>query len=309
MSSPEKKKVRSARASFFSKFLSKAKQQLPASSSQSESTTSSSASITQPTVDQATHQESDDTQSITTRPNKRIKMSSSITPAVPKIIFQPEIIIRFYDPNRRGNDVLGRKLEEILSWSDDKLEHCHNYIQMLFPLPEGSPYNAEAPTINLQVMQAFRSRPELRRQLSRSFERMLKFYDSSSSNTLQQPPSPPTPTGYHIIRSPNWRKRFKFWAVNFNHNHLRITRILRCLRICGLQTEYNAFFTALEDVFDDPNIFIGTRSLTYWRLAVTYPLHVAPDGSVCKWLEEWDKEHVKQLPKVAEKMEKDSKGK
>jgi hypothetical protein len=54
-----------------------------------------------------------------------------------------QAIVRFYDSDLKEKDAFGRTQEEILSWNDTKLEASHNYIQMLFPLPEGSPYNSE----------------------------------------------------------------------------------------------------------------------------------------------------------------------
>lgn len=282
------------------------------------------------------------------------------------------LIVRFYDPDVKARDPLNRTLQEILSWSDSKLESSHNYIQMLFPLPEGSIFNNEAPLVNLDVMQAFRARSELRQQLRISFERMLKFYgfkvstksetelkrdqdekeaaelraattgandpllesavdaaqqkvadtghstaatqaeaarsqtntytdapiDADRSSTVESsfPPgahrsvSVSKPLPYHIIRAPNWHTQFQNWAVSFDHNHLRITRILRCLRVLGLQKEYMAFFHALEGVFHDPDIKISPKSMNFWQLAVTRPLHWAPDDKKCKWLEGWEKE-------------------
>jgi hypothetical protein len=54
-----------------------------------------------------------------------------------------QIIIRFYDPSVYAKDALNRQLHEILAWPDSQLERSHNFIQMLFPLPEGSPFNVE----------------------------------------------------------------------------------------------------------------------------------------------------------------------
>jgi len=359
--SQKKEKARSARANYFS-----TKQQASTSSSQPESTNSTLAFSHQIEVHRRSHQESD-TRSMTTTPNKRFKMSSSKSPKGSKddAASKSQIIIRFYDPEICAKDALGRTQDEMLQWPDSKLESSHNYIQMLFPLPEGSPFNSEAPVINLDVMQAFRSRSELRQQLRQSFERMLKFYgfqvsnkselelkkeedekqatqlkavasevadplldsasevarqriadtghktaamqddaenpktdtytdapinaDSSSKDTEQNVTSSEF-APYHIIRGPNWRKQFTNWAVPFDHNHLRITRILRCLRVLGLQVEYNAFFTALERVFNDPYINISSTSMHFWTLAVTRPLHLVPDGNNCKWLEGWEKE-------------------
>ncbi|KAF7450031.1 Opioid growth factor receptor region [Pyrenophora tritici-repentis] len=388
LNSQEQEKVRSARASFFN-----TRQPTSTSSSQPESTNSTSTS--QPQVNKRSHQEYD-TQPITTTPNKRTKMSfftttankrakisSFKTPKEPmdEAASKSQIIVDFYDPNIGAPDSLGRTQAEILQWSDDQLESSHNYIQMLFPLPEGSPYNSAAPIIDLDVMQAFRSRPELRQQLRLSFERMLKFYgfrvidksdyeikqtphefrhqfshefhhgfrnwsdaeihqiigtaspdslldtvsgvarqetvntghrtaatrdeaeqqktetytdapidaDSSSTNAEQDVASPDS-IPYHIVCSPDWDEQSRHWNVHFNHNHLRITRILRCLRILGLQDEYNAFFTALEHISTDTSNRISNRSKDFWWLAVTRPLYEVPDGSRIKWLEDWEKE-------------------
>jgi hypothetical protein len=63
-----------------------------------------------------------------------------------------QLILRFYDPDVPAKDALGRQLDEILAWPDSKLESSHNYIQMLFPLPEGSPYNSEVSLFNFSFL-------------------------------------------------------------------------------------------------------------------------------------------------------------
>lgn len=248
---------------------------------------------------------------------------SSQTPQTP-------LIIRFYDPDVQAKDTRGRTQEQMLSWSDNELESCHNYIQMLFPLPEGSPFNFAAPVIDLQVMQAFHARSELRSRLKTSFERMLGFYgfqvstqpeadedekttpqqgdestkhdkDEQDNQIPQQPTTTPPPTPaltatspnpslptYNIIRAPHFCRASATWTRRFDHNHLRITRILRCLRVLGLQRECDAFFAALKSVYNDPGIHISERSMMYWKRAVTRPLFVAPDGEEVEWLRVWE---------------------
>ena len=77
-----------------------------------------------------------------------------------------------------------------------------------------------------------------------------------------------------------------------DHNHLRITRILRCLRVLGLEKQSEEFYKALREVFNDPKIRIGERSMVFWTRAVREPLYIAPDGKVCKWLKKWyEEEH------------------
>jgi hypothetical protein len=248
------------------------------------------------------------------------------------------LIIRFYDPDVQAKDTHSRSMEEILSWPDKELERCHNYIQMLFPVPEGSAFNFQAPIINREVMDAFRSRSELRNRLRRAFERMLDFYGFKVSMQPEQDENEPkkaetssaayaegtktpgidaitgkapeqsatTPSfppgthsqfsssspssAYHIVRALHWSRAFNNWATRFNHNHLRITRILRCLRVLGLQTECDAFFSAIKRVYDDPAINISERSMIYWNRAVTRPLYIAPDDDEVEWLEEWEQE-------------------
>jgi len=98
-------------------------------------------------------------------------MSSSHTSTSPA-----NKLISFYDPQISAPDHAGRTLNTILAWSDTNLERSHNYIQVIFPLPEGSPYNTQAPLITEEVFRAFRERIELRSQLKRSFTRICRFY-------------------------------------------------------------------------------------------------------------------------------------
>ncbi len=83
-------------------------------------------------------------------------------------------LIAFYENS--SPDSRGRYLPEILSYSANKLELDHDYIQILFPLPEESGLVWDAPIIDRNVFDAFRSRKDLRDNLFKSFERMLWFY-------------------------------------------------------------------------------------------------------------------------------------
>jgi hypothetical protein len=44
-------------------------------------------------------------------------------------------------------DSSGRMLHEIWDWTDDDLEAIHDFIQWLFPLPEPSQFNPDAPLL------------------------------------------------------------------------------------------------------------------------------------------------------------------
>ena len=83
-------------------------------------------------------------------------------------------LVSFYEGT--GRDHGGRRLTDILQWDADRLESSHDYIQTLFPLPEESGVNWNAPIIARQVFDAFRSRNELQGKLRDSFQKILWFY-------------------------------------------------------------------------------------------------------------------------------------
>lgn len=80
----------------------------------------------------------------------------------------------------------------------------------------------------------------------------------------------------NLIKGSNWDKASKNWVMRFNHNHLRITRIIRSLRVLGLETEAENFYLALAEVHEHTGR-ISETSLMYWTRAVKRPLYLAPD--------------------------------
>src|SRR5258706_5498982 len=88
--------------------------------------------------------------------------------------FTPGTITEFYSGS--ATDHRGRFLREIQSWNFDKLEEEHDFIQWLFPLPEPSPVNPAAPTLDAATIAEFYRRPDLQAALLLSFRVMLSFY-------------------------------------------------------------------------------------------------------------------------------------
>ncbi|KAK6585973.1 hypothetical protein PZA11_001030 [Diplocarpon coronariae] len=171
------------------------------------------------------------------------------------------LLITFYEGTE--TDRRGRSLTDILQWEASRLEASHDYIQILFPLPEESGVNWSAPVIDRQVFNAFRSRPELKEKLRDSFMRMLWFYGFELE----------TEGGIKVTKGPNYTAHSGNWDVRFDHNHLRITRIIRCLRVLGLEDEAQAFRAALEEA----TVNASSRSREYWRRATERTLNLRPD--------------------------------
>lgn len=118
---------------------------------------------------------------------------------------------------------------------------------------------------------------------------------SAQAKALERNPEPQASLfSYHVVRGPNWRKASRNWCCPIDHNHLRITRILRCLRVLGLQAECDVFFVALKQAYNDPANSIGHRSMMYWTRAVQRPLHLAPDDTEVDWLKTWEAEQEQQ---------------
>lgn len=79
-----------------------------------------------------------------------------------------------------------------------------------------------------------------------------------------------------IVPGTNFHQASRNWVKSFNHNHLRITRIIRSLRVLGLEAEAAAFFEALKEVCVRSGR-IGERSLVFWGRAAERPLFLAPE--------------------------------
>jgi hypothetical protein len=158
----------------------------------------------------------------------------------------------------RAPDYNGRLLLDIWAWDHEKLEEIHDYIQVLFPLPEPSAYNSRAPTLSTLDVAAFRTDAKILENLLRSFRMMLNFYG------LEYQENPPV-----VRKASHFLERARNWLVFGDHNHLRITRILKCLCICGLDAPARAFLACLLDLREQQPREISNETLAYWRDAVT----------------------------------------
>ena len=153
-------------------------------------------------------------------------------------------------------DSHGRMLAEILKQDDDWLESCHNYIQWLFPTQEISRVTPDAPILDKETIEAFKTDELLRKHLRASLIRILSFYGLKL-----------TPDG--VIKGSNWEARKFNWFTENTHNSLRITRILKCLYSLGLKVEAKAFQSGLQSLCaSEPDCGIDKTAMQFWREAV-----------------------------------------
>jgi hypothetical protein len=159
-------------------------------------------------------------------------------------------IVRFYQGD--GTDSRGRTLADIQNLDHARMEYYHDFIQWMFPLAEPSRYNPDAPVLTEVDIAAFRSRPELREHLRRSFERFLDFLGLEYLDGS-------------VVEAERRPDRSKLFSIP-NHNWLRITRVLLCLKTLGLDEECHAFFAHLEAVYRR-KIGVTADTFGYWQNA------------------------------------------
>lgn len=163
-------------------------------------------------------------------------------------------LVEFY--RGEATDAEGRYLQDIWAWPDAELEAVHDFIQWLFPLPEPSRFNADAPLLSQAEIHAFAADANLRANLRKSFERILGFLGLAESEGK-------------IIDGPNFaRRKGDVWATP-NHNWLRITRILRSLTLLGLEIEAKKLYDWLDETYRRGRFTIDAATFRYWTGAVS----------------------------------------
>ena len=132
-----------------------------------------------------------------------------------------------------GCDDAGRYIEDVWAFDDQKIEGTHDYIQWLFPTIKSSQSNFTAPTLSETDIHRLREGGTATNNIWKSQEWFLSFLLRQNS-----------------------------WVSAYDHNHLRISRVIECLGIVGL--DHSVF---LEKVMaSHPNIdqIVSQRSQDYW---------------------------------------------
>lgn len=152
-----------------------------------------------------------------------------------------------------GCDAAGRSITDIWGWDHRRLEMVHDFIQWLFPLPEPSRFNPDAPLLTPTDAAAFRGDPQLQDRVRRSLDLMLDFLDLRRE-------------GARVVRGPAFAAGAVHWLEPLNHNHLRLTRIMLFLRHAGLAAEADGLHTCLEDIAAHEGAGkISPRTRDFWR--------------------------------------------
>jgi Opioid growth factor receptor (OGFr) conserved region len=154
-----------------------------------------------------------------------------------------------------GSDSEGRLLKDIWSWDDNELEAVHDFIQWLFPLPEPSRFNPDAPLLTPDDIAAFQSDRLVQANLRKSFERIVPFLGLAVDKHGK------------VVEGPKFAVRARdVWAFP-NHNWLRISRILCSLRLLGREPDAMALYERLEAFYSARRFPIPADTFRYWTEA------------------------------------------
>ncbi|KAI1417913.1 opioid growth factor receptor conserved region-domain-containing protein [Hypoxylon sp. FL1857] len=179
-------------------------------------------------------------------------------------------LLLFYHVNGHDEQSPKGSFIDILRLPDEDLEKKHDFIQWLFPLAEESVHNSNAPILDEETVLIFRHHHDdwLRENVKLALQRMMWFY---GYDTVWRDGKLETAE----IEGP--RQKFR-WLTPSSHNHLRISRMLKSLRILGMPHEAEVVY----DTFRRTNIIWGDgvsdATLEHWKLAADGPYGSSEDA-------------------------------
>jgi hypothetical protein len=138
-----------------------------------------------------------------------------------------------------AQDSRGRTAADLIALSDEQLEQQHDWVQWLFPLPTPSAAVPGSPYLSPDEIEAIRSDARARDTLFRAADRMIVFY-----------------------------RRTDHWLAAHDHNHLRITHIIRSLGLLVSQDEARRFYRRVMTLQEAAGRPVNEESLRYWKEAV-----------------------------------------
>lgn len=140
--------------------------------------------------------------------------------------------------NGTGTDHQGRFITDIWRFDDREIEHNHDFIQWLFPLTEPSMSVFGAPVLDKEDIDTILSNEVARTNFIKSADWYLGFL-----------------------------RRNKHWITSYDHNHLRITRSIKSLRLLVGDAEANKFRKDLFFTLGDKVNIIKPSAIEFWNNA------------------------------------------
>ena len=139
-------------------------------------------------------------------------------------------------------------LEEILAMDDYELEKSHHIIQWIFPLHETSKHSNDAPVLTQEDIDALNDSILAKKNMEKVLQRFVEFFGIMPKDT----------------------QKISKWCNNYNHNLLRVTRIIRSLRLFDMNKLAKWFYDEVVEIAQDRRI--SPVTLEYWRRSLEEPV-------------------------------------
>ncbi|HCG7231271.1 TPA: hypothetical protein NJ351_004445 [Vibrio parahaemolyticus] len=153
----------------------------------------------------------------------------------------------------KAPDRFGRNVEQLLAYNHFWLEHDHKYIQVLFPIDEGTKFNQHAPLVTQADRDAFANSEELRVAHLKALDLLLEFWG------LQR-------DGYEISSLLELSPANHVWLKSHDHNQLRLTRAIRSLYLLGNEQIATNLCDFLVAAARETGL-VSDKTVEYWRNA------------------------------------------
>jgi len=135
-------------------------------------------------------------------------------------------------------DYRGRTFAMLLQQSDHQAETTHDYIQWMFPLDEPSRSVNGVPVLNELDIEEIRQSSLAQANLAKSTSWFLGFLE-----------------------------RNDHWIIKYNHNHLRITRVIKSLRLLASDKAADEFRDKVLALAGDNLNLVDQKARGFWRSA------------------------------------------
>jgi hypothetical protein len=135
-------------------------------------------------------------------------------------------------------DHRGRMLSMLWKQTDDDAENTHDYIQWMFPLDEPSRSVTGAPVLNELDIEDIRHSELARQNLVKSASWFLGFLE-----------------------------RNDHWITEYDHNHLRITRVIKSLRLLASDEAADEFRDKVIALAGDNLNLVDEEARDFWNSA------------------------------------------
>lgn len=169
---------------------------------------------------------------------------------------------------------------QILSFSNEELSKKHDYIQLLFPLDTRSKYYKKAPILTETTISAMKNNKNCMKNMERAFNTMMNYFGYEKIESLL----------VSITEEKKW--------LNYPHNFLRISRILKSLKLFGMTNDSALFFSCLFVLYriEENREKIG-NSFEYWLRAFSPELYAEKGHREC-YVRVYKKTDFKHLTEI-----------